>query len=684
MATLLPEGKQNFNKSDGTPLAGGKLYTYAAGTSTPKATYSDAGGTTPNANPVILDARGEATIFWDGAYKAILKDALDNTIWTVDGFSSTVSSTDLADYTSSSKGAGMVGYNSGVSYPANTLGAAISSVSSKVSVFKFMTDAQIADVLAGTLLYDCQPAFVAAMAAVGVAFNDPYYNYLGEVIVPRGKYRMDSTLNIIGSVALLGEGHPDGNALGATQLCFADNIDGIVVNDYRTSSNGKDASGSVISSMSLVCRRTAGTQGSGVWARSRCRIRDVVVYNFRKHGIKIVATSGGGAIEGNANNWEITSVRLMGNGVHGLFVDGADVNAGIATRVDASGNGEIGIYDSSFLGNTYVACHAADNGAAKAFVTYLSGHYFVVHDTLGGATTPGTDPTVWELRSSGRVSYGGNRYACLNGNAGATTVPGTNPAVWSSLGAGGVSLPEFPLWSRWAVYHIDGPDAYYPAWVGGNTYKIGGPYRTDNANARNAFIGCYSEGGQPPALLQGPTYVISGLHGAGFSSQSTANLHVEGLSTSTRFYQNGTFNDQGNYHGTLGAASSILALTDPAETTGNYPIRLKGATGRFFWDWANNNNSLFEFTNSLATVANGFPREVATRMGGAAGVALRAGYFRGPNMKFVGTGTAAPASGTYVQGDIVYNESPASAGFIGWVCTVAGTPGTWKTFGLIS
>ena len=47
-------------------------------------------------------------------------------------------------------------------------------------------------------------------------------------------------------------------------------------------------------------------------------------------------------------------------------------------------------------------------------------------------------------------------------------------------------------------------------------------------------------------------------------------------------------------------------------------------------------------------------------------------------------GTAAPTSGTYQQGDIFYNSAPASAGYIGWVCTVAGTPGTWKTFGLIS
>jgi len=84
MATILPTGKQSFISNSGAPLAGGKLYTYAAGTSTPKRTYADAGATTPNANPIILDSRGEAAVFWSGAYKATLKDANDSLIWTVD------------------------------------------------------------------------------------------------------------------------------------------------------------------------------------------------------------------------------------------------------------------------------------------------------------------------------------------------------------------------------------------------------------------------------------------------------------------------------------------------------------------------------------------------------------------------------------------------------------------------
>lgn len=43
-----------------------------------------------------------------------------------------------------------------------------------------------------------------------------------------------------------------------------------------------------------------------------------------------------------------------------------------------------------------------------------------------------------------------------------------------------------------------------------------------------------------------------------------------------------------------------------------------------------------------------------------------------------GFGTAAPASGTWVVGDIVYNTAPTTGSAIGWRCTTAGTPGTWE------
>jgi hypothetical protein len=83
---LSPSPKQQYFYADGTPLVGGKLYTYAAGTSTPLATYQDSSGLVSNTNPVILDSRGEANVWLSpgAAYKFILKDPDEASIWTVD------------------------------------------------------------------------------------------------------------------------------------------------------------------------------------------------------------------------------------------------------------------------------------------------------------------------------------------------------------------------------------------------------------------------------------------------------------------------------------------------------------------------------------------------------------------------------------------------------------------------
>jgi len=59
-------------------------------------------------------------------------------------------------------------------------------------------------------------------------------------------------------------------------------------------------------------------------------------------------------------------------------------------------------------------------------------------------------------------------------------------------------------------------------------------------------------------------------------------------------------------------------------------------------------------------------------------------YTRFEGGKLVIYGTAAPTTGTYAIGDQLINTAPAASGNIGWVCTTAGTPGTWKTFGAIS
>lgn len=47
-------------------------------------------------------------------------------------------------------------------------------------------------------------------------------------------------------------------------------------------------------------------------------------------------------------------------------------------------------------------------------------------------------------------------------------------------------------------------------------------------------------------------------------------------------------------------------------------------------------------------------------------------------------GTAPPVSGSYPKNFIFWNENPSFGQPIGWVCITAGTPGTWRAFGLIN
>lgn len=83
-------GWQFFN-NDGTVLSGGKLYTYAAGTTTPKATYTTSAGNIAHTNPIILNSAGRVPTgeIWllPSTYKFVLNTSTDTLIATYDNIS---------------------------------------------------------------------------------------------------------------------------------------------------------------------------------------------------------------------------------------------------------------------------------------------------------------------------------------------------------------------------------------------------------------------------------------------------------------------------------------------------------------------------------------------------------------------------------------------------------------------
>lgn len=110
MASLSPTPRLQFFDANGNPLAGGKLYTYAAGTTTPVVTYVDSSGGATNTNPIILDSRGEASIWLDANnYKFKLTNSADVQVWVVDNING-LNAEALKTLLASSVGASMIGY----------------------------------------------------------------------------------------------------------------------------------------------------------------------------------------------------------------------------------------------------------------------------------------------------------------------------------------------------------------------------------------------------------------------------------------------------------------------------------------------------------------------------------------------------------------------------------------------
>jgi len=200
VATLSPPPKLQFLDAAGQPMAGGKLYTYAAGTTTPLVTYADSSEAVNNTNPIILDSRGEANV-WLGllSYKFKLTTPADVEIWTADNVTTGTAAavTAVESYLASSTGANLVGFQStGAGAVVTTVGAVLRREQT-VEDFGAVGDGVTND----------NAAFVAMLAATG-----------GTIRMLHKEYKVNQ-LNITGyaQVTIIGEAMPQPNA-ALTQL----------------------------------------------------------------------------------------------------------------------------------------------------------------------------------------------------------------------------------------------------------------------------------------------------------------------------------------------------------------------------------------------------------------------------------------------------------------------------------
>ena len=155
-----------FFDNNGIPLAGGLLYTYAAGTTTPAATYTTNLGNVAQANPIVLDSSGRVTSggeIWlnEGlSYKFVLKDANNVLIGTYDNINGTYIANDLANTSDPSLGDALVGFRQS-NASGNLTGAVGKTVHQKfqefISVLDFGAD--------NTGATDCSNQILACIVA---------------------------------------------------------------------------------------------------------------------------------------------------------------------------------------------------------------------------------------------------------------------------------------------------------------------------------------------------------------------------------------------------------------------------------------------------------------------------------------------------------------------------------------
>ena len=296
----------------GAPLAGGKIWTYISGTTTAKATYTDAALITPNTNPIILNARGEAQMaLGAGAYSLKLLRADDTLVKTIDGVTDlpAAATANLA----ASTGAGLVGHSGLLNYAVGTLGRVLNDICLNVKMFPWLAK--------GDGVTDDAPAIQAAITAAGVG---------GALAFPAGTYLCNSALVQLQSQAWTGS-----EGQRATTLKKGFNGDAVTLATFGTIVGVNiDGAGATYTGRGFYVN-------SGFSQRlERCRAQ-----NTKGPSLEFAVDQGGGAhvsdFEGNTiDQTTIPAILLAGDtGPHPRFFEGIWLSGGLFSLGAGAGNG---------------------------------------------------------------------------------------------------------------------------------------------------------------------------------------------------------------------------------------------------------------------------------------------------------------------------------------------------------
>lgn len=378
----------------------------------------------------------------------------------------------------------------------------------------------------------------------------------------------------------------------------------------------------------------------GLRLRARANVRDCCFDSFAGDNIHNSGHASGGTSDPNygftsGSHFERVLCRMAGN--HNCYTVGSDASGSTFYSIQCRISRLAGIIDVSYFGCAFYSVEIDDYGNGRVGGVHRGGrHYLLVDPTagVGSSTTPGTNDVVWYDHEAGGVS-----------------------ATWPEWSAANTYEISLPIWSNTGVFHGGYIEIFYAA------------HLTGSARAYGVF-------GQ-------------------FTIYSAADLAV---STQTKAFYSRT--GYGGYqyfthtHAMLGQyfEVNIGGVGSPGDEGRVWQHRA-GADGDVSWmfSYINNQRDLgyrFGTNGRFSFEVTG----VSTNEQAGSGVAqpryLKLSGFmladqNGVNVRRHHSGTAAPTTGTWARGDIVWNVSPSASGKVGWVCTTGGSPGTWKPFGAI-
>ncbi len=500
--------------------------------------------------------------------------------------------------------------------------------------------------------------YAKLMTALGAVETGLAPNKVGPIIFfPKGAYKINTTVELHNKVTLLGAG----GVSSATALVFSSGVSGFVVNAFNTGDGTaiseedatiaglSGAGGSIFKDLhfasgSIGAKPAARADVDGLWMRAPATIINCSFGGWPGAGIRIEAWApadkpSNPELWGDANGWYVEHVAGASCGKSPLRVRGTRAGGGTCSICNFNSNGWWGFDDHATGTNIYVSNHTATNGV--------------------GASAANTG----SIRKSGMVSYGGSRYRAkaIFGADGdpdpdhlqalVDTVPGTDEDVWQFREVGGASTHS-PLW-------VPGQSAgqYFPS----------GGFKFSNAASGHVNLGGYCEDDEAGSYYNGENVFVAGgiqtyrhqgalLNGKDGRPSIRSGVKVEGPELLVTVAENNT-NRRGITVTKDGEFWNLFNMDDAGDTIfgkeGETPSMI--VTGKTpANDYGNSDPVTMRYRVQIPTIGLGEDPRRQTRL------------------------AAAPTNGKWAQGDIVWNRDPVAGGDAAWICTAAGTPGTWK------